>query len=144
MANELLLDTSALVGLLDRSQTVHKACVDFYSSYRGPVVTTEAVLTESTYFLSDVPHGATSCIEFVLRGGVFVAPSSDVSLQRCKVLMEKYADLPMDFADATLVVLAEELNTDLVFTANRDFRVYRIRGRKAFRTAPDSLRRVRE
>ena len=42
----------------------------------------------------------------------------------------------MDFADATLVVLAEELNTDLVFTFDRDFRVYRIRGRKHFRVLP--------
>jgi len=50
--------------------------------------------------------------------------------------MEKYADLPMDFADATLVSLAEELNTDLVFTVDKDFSVYRIRGRKNFRIVP--------
>ena len=50
--------------------------------------------------------------------------------------MEKYSDLPMDFADSTLVVLAEELNTDLVFTVDQDFSVYRIRGRKPFRVVP--------
>ena len=50
--------------------------------------------------------------------------------------MEKYADRPMDFADATLVVLAEDLDTDLVFTVDNDFNVYRIRGRKRFRVAP--------
>ena len=51
--------------------------------------------------------------------------------------MKKYADLPRDFADATLVVIAEELNTDLVFTVDRDFDVYRIRGRKRFRIHPE-------
>ena len=43
----------------------------------------------------------------------------------------------MDFADATLVVLAEELNTDMVFTFDRDFAVYRINGRKSFRILPE-------
>jgi len=64
-------------------------------------------------------------------------PSSTVSLQRCRKLLEKYSDLPMDFADSTLVVLAEDLNTDLVFTLDRDFQIYRIRGRKRFRILPE-------
>ena len=131
-----MLDTGALVGLLDRSQRVHQACADFYSSWTGTVVTTEAVLTESTHLLSDAVGGRIACIDFILRGGVVLVPSSEISLQRCRTLMEKYPDLPMDFADATLVVLAEELNTDLIFTADRDFRVYRIRGRKPFRVVP--------
>jgi enterochelin esterase family protein len=98
VAGELLLDTGALVGLLDRSQTVHPACKAFYETWQGTVVTTEAVLTESTYLLADVPQGGISCLDFVLRGGVFVAPSTEVSLGRCRDLMKKYADLPMDFA----------------------------------------------
>jgi predicted nucleic acid-binding protein len=43
----------------------------------------------------------------------------------------------MDFADSTLVVLAEELDTDLIFTVDRDFRIYRIRGRRRFRVVPE-------
>jgi len=136
VAGELLLDTGALVGLLDRSQSVHQACVDFYRTWKGPVVTSEAVLTQSTYLLSGIPRGATTCIDFVLQGGIVLVPSSDLSLQRCRALIEKYSDLPMDFADATLVVLAEELNTDLIFTVDRDFTIYRIRGRKHFRVVP--------
>ena len=50
-----------------------------------------------------------------------LAPSTDTSLTRCRALIEKYSDVPMDFADATLVVLAEELNTDLIFTMDSDF-----------------------
>ena len=136
MAGELLLDTGALVSLLDRSQSVHRACVEFYRTWERPVITSEAVLTESTHLLSGIPRGSSACIDFVLRGGIVLVPSSDLSLQRCRTLLEKYSDLPMDFADATLVVLAEELNTDLVFTLDRDFSVYRIRGRKHFRIVP--------
>jgi uncharacterized protein len=51
---------------------------------------------------------------------------------RMKQLMEKYKDMPMDFADASLVVAAENLGTNKVFTLNSDFAVYRIAGRKSF------------
>jgi len=104
---ELLLDTSAVVGLLDRSQNIHKACAAFYRSWQGRVVTTEAVLTESTHLLSEVRGGIAACIDFIVKGGVVLVPSTELSLLRCRSLIEKYADLPIDFADATLVVLAE-------------------------------------
>ena len=136
MAGELLLDTGALVGLLDRSQSVHQACIDFYSTWRDAVVTTEAVLTESMHLLSGVRNGGVACIDFVLDGDVVLVPSTKVSLKRCRALLEKYSDLPIDFADATLIVLAEEMNTDMVFTLDSDFRIYRIRGRKSFRLFP--------
>ena len=131
------MDTGALVGLLDRSQSVHKACASFYDSWDGPVVTTEAVLTESIHLLSAVRGGDTACIDFILQGDILIVPSTPASLQRCRNLLEKYADLPMDFADATLVVLAEDLNTDKVFTVDRDFKIYRIRGRKHFQIVPE-------
>lgn len=105
MPGELLLDTSGLVGLLDRSQNIHQACVDFYETWEGRVISTEAVLTESTHLLSDEPRGRSACIDFILKGGVVFVPSTEVSLLRCRDLINKYADLPMDFADATLVVL---------------------------------------
>jgi predicted nucleic acid-binding protein len=49
VAGELLLDTSGLVSLLDRSQAHHAACATFYRRWTRPVVTTEAVITESTH-----------------------------------------------------------------------------------------------
>jgi predicted nucleic acid-binding protein len=133
---ELLLDTGALIGVLDRSQSVHRDCAAFFESWNGPVVTTEAVLTEASHLLSGFRSGPSICVEFILRAGILLIPSTDLSLRRCKALLDKYADIPMDFADATLVVVAEELNTDLVFTVDDDFRIYRIRSRKPFRLVP--------
>ena len=64
-------------------------------------------------------------------------PSTLASLSRARDLLEEYADMPMDFADATLVVLAEDLGTNLVFTIDaRDFGVYRIKRRRRFRIVP--------
>jgi len=130
---ELLLDTGALVSLLDRSQHDHQEFVDFFNGWTGEVVTTEAVLTEATHLLARVHGGAVACLDFVLSGGALLVPASSTSVRRARALMDQYADCPMDFADATLVVLAEDLNTHAVLTTDRrDFSIYRIGGRKGF------------
>ncbi len=62
-----------------------------------------------------------------------------MSLRRCQELIQKYQDLPMDYADATLATLAEDLRTDLIFTTDRkDFSVYRIHGRGSFEILPEA------
>ena len=138
MAGELLLDTGALVSLLDRSQSFHAEFARFFERWRGPVVSTEAVLTEATHLLGRVPGGPQACCDFFLDGGAVLVPSSPASLRRCRELIDVYRDLPMDFTDATLVGLAEELNTTLVLTTDRrDFGIYRIRGKKTFRIKPE-------
>ena len=137
MAGELLLDTGALVSLLDRSQTQHLRCRRAFADWTGPLVSTEAVLTEATHLLAGVHGGRAACVDFFLSGGALLVPSSLTSLQRVRKLLDKYADLPMDFADATLVALAEELDCTSVFTTDRtDFSVYRVKGRKPFRIVP--------
>lgn len=102
------------------------------------VLSTEAVLTEATHLLSRVHGGRAAAIEFFLAGAATLVPSSSASLRVCQDLVQKYADLPMDFADASLVVLAEDLGTNLVFTTDfRDFEVYRIKGQRRFQIFPD-------
>ncbi|HEX5715705.1 MAG TPA: PIN domain-containing protein [Thermoanaerobaculia bacterium] len=137
MASELLLDTGALISLLDRSQNLHRQFTEFFATWRGQVVSTEAVLTEATHLLGRVPGGREACLEFFLSGGAALVASSPSSLRRCKTLLKKYNDLPMDFADATLVVLGEDLGTNLVFTTDhRDFNVYRAKGNRRFQILP--------
>ena len=136
MRAELLLDTGALVSLLDRSQAHHQKCRRAFADWSGLVVSTEAVLTEATHLLAGVRGGRAACVDFFLSGGALLVPSSTASLQRVRKLLDKYADLPMDFADATLVALAE-LDCTSVFTTDRtDFSAYRIKGRKSFRILP--------
>ena len=137
MTGELLLDTGALVSLLDRSQKHHPACARFFADWDRPVVSTEAVLTEATHLLGGVRGGRQACLDFFLSGAALLVPATKASLRRARELVGQYADLPMDYADATLVVLAEELGTNLVFTTDRrDFGVYRIKGRRRFEVRP--------
>lgn len=133
----LLLDTGGLVTLLDRSQRNHQAFARFFEGWQGEVVSTEAVLTEASHLLGRVAGGRTACLDFLLAGGATLVPSSRATLERCRALVERYADVPMDFADATLVVLAEDLGTNLILTADRkDFSIYRIGGRRRFKIVP--------
>ena len=137
MAGELILDTGALVSLLDPSQKYHKSCARFFEAWEGAIVSTEAVLTEASHLLGRASRGREACLDFFIRGAAVLAPTTVGSLRRCRALLEKYADLPMDYADSTLVALAEELDTNLVFTTDRrDFGVYRL-GRRRFRVLPD-------
>jgi predicted nucleic acid-binding protein len=137
VAGELLLDTGALVSLLDRSQKGHQAFAEFFGEWDRPVVSTEAVLTEATHLLGGLPAGRQACVDFFLSGGALLVPATTASLRRSRDLVSQYSDLPMDYADATLVVLAEELGTNLVLTTDRrDFAVYRIKGRRRFDILP--------
>ena len=137
MAATLILDTGPLVAILDRDEREHRRCVDFYGRWSGEVVTTEAVVTEATHLLSGHSRGIATCIEFVRRGGALVVAGGLDRLERTLELVTKYGDVPMDYADATLVALAEELETPDVFTLDlRGFRAYRWNGRRTFRVHP--------
>ena len=137
MGAELLLDTGAFVALVDRSEARHAGCVAALENWSAPVVTTEAVLTETLYLVGPSWEAQRICLEFLLRGAFLLIPSSRQSLQRVAALMKKYRDVPMDFADATLVALSEDLQTNQVFTLDRrGFSVYRLPGKKTFDILP--------
>lgn len=132
-----LLDTGPLVALLHRDDRQHQWCVDSFESFRGVLLTTEAVLTEAMYLLAGIPGGQQACLEFFIRGGAVLVPATRGNLRRCQILMAKYGDVPMDFADSTLVSLAEEADIQEVFTLDRrGFDVYRIGKRGSFRLRP--------
>jgi uncharacterized protein len=134
---ELLLDTGAFVALLDSSEARHNDCVTVLSGWTGPLLTTEAVVTETMYLVGPGWRPQKACMKFFLRSAALLVPSSRASLQRVTELMEKYRDVPMDFADGTLVALGEEAGTDQVFTLDRKgFSTYRLRGKKVFRIVP--------
>jgi len=137
----VLLDTGPLVALLHADDRDHAASLEFFEGFRGTLLTTEAVLTEAVYLLGRVPGGADACLEFFLRGGATLFPQSRESLLRCKQLMARYADVPMDFADATLVTLAEDTGIEEIFTLDRrGFTVYRRERHGAFVIHPGSVR----
>jgi predicted nucleic acid-binding protein len=133
----LLLDTGPLVAILHRDDRAHQRCIDVFETFRGILLSTEAVLTEATYLLTGVPGGQRACLEFFVRGAAVLVPATRKSLQRCQLLMARYENVPMDFADATLVALGEEAGVHEVFTLDRrGFETYRMGKHQAFRLWP--------
>ena len=133
-----LVDTGALLALLDSDDQWHSACVAVFSSFRLPLITSEAVLTELFYLVGEQEHERTAAWHLVRSGAVTVRPIDDGDLPDLDRLMKKYADRPMDFADATLVHLARRESISTVFTVDHnDFETYRIHGRKTFRILPE-------
>lgn len=133
----ILLDTGAFVALIDKSEKNHEQCVEFLKDFKGKLLTTEPVLTEAVYLIGPSVKAQKICIEFISKGGATLVPQSIESLSRAVTLMEKYSNIPMDFADATLVALAEETGIEDVFTLDKKgFGVYRIHGRKTFTILP--------
>lgn len=128
----VLIDTGVIVALLDRSERNHLRCVKAIEDVAAPLVTCEAVVAEACYLLRAV-HGASDAVLDNVEAGVFEIPFRLVgACSSVRGLMKRYARLPMDFADACLVHLADELGTGRILTLDSDFRVYRWRKRHAF------------
>ena len=133
----LLLDTGAFVALVDRSERRHADCVAVLENWEGRIVTTDAVVTETLHLAGPHWTAQKQCLEFLLRGAFVMVPASHTTLIRVAALMEKYRDVPMDYADATLVALGEEIGSNAVFTLDaRGFSTYRLNQRKAFQIFP--------
>lgn len=134
---DALVDTGAMLALLDRSDRWHRLCVETFSSLHLPLLTSEAVLTELFHLVGDDRREKESAWKFVRSGALELAAISHGELPAIHGLMSRYWDRPMDFADATLVYLAEREALSTVFTVDRaDFETYRIDGRRRFRILP--------
>lgn len=131
-----LCDTGPLVALFDPGQSTHRLCRAAFQGFEGRLVTTWPVLTETFYFLRSRKMRQ-KLWDFIDQGGVSLFDLLPENLPRLASLMEKYADLPMALADASLVVLGERLGLTKIFTLDRrDFRVYRPNHISSFEIIP--------
>jgi len=134
-----LLDTGPLVAYLDARDPAHAAVVACLDRFTGELFTTSSVITEAMHFVARSRAGPRLLADFVAVSGLTVFDfTQPASLSEAVGLMEKYSDLPMDFADATLVLLAEQLGVVEVLSLDRrGFGVFRTRDRKPFRLVLD-------
>lgn len=137
-----LIDTGAIVAILESDDAWHSACLSAIRSTRLPLLATEAVLTEAFHLVGRTPHAKEKVWNFVRSGALTICPLSDLDLPVLHALMTQYRDRPMDFADATLVHLAAREEVSLILTVDfDDFEAYRIGGRKKFTILPERSRR---
>jgi len=137
MAAEVLIDTGAILALIDKSDDWHEVCTSVVSELPLPMLTSEAVLTELFHLAGENPAKKESAWRFLREGIIVLATIEHPELQHIDELMSRYRDRPMDFADATLVYLAQRESLEVVFTVDQtDFSIYRIGGKKRFQVIP--------
>ena len=140
----VLLDTGFIVALLDRSERNHERCKAALRSLSGPLMTCEAVIAEACYLLREQAGANDAIVENVERGAFLVPFRLDESAASVRALMKRYARVPMDFADACLVSLADTFDTGRILTLDSDFHVYRWRRTRAFELLVDLDTRSRK
>lgn len=137
-----LLDTGPIVAYLDASEKDHSKVATRLNAFKGQLFTTSAVITEAMHFLTSVRGGPALLAELVAESGLQVLDFSEAEdLAEAARRMEKYADIPMDYADATLVLLAEQLEVFHLLTLDRrGFSVFRSSRGKHFSMVLDQPR----
>ncbi|MDR0639372.1 MAG: PIN domain-containing protein [Spirochaetaceae bacterium] len=130
MQSTILIDAGPLIALFDRSDRYHRQIVDFLRKDEYRFVSTLAVLTETAYMLGFEVRAQIDFFNWVLSKGVILSDINQNDLPRIITLTEKYADLPMDLADATLVVTAEKSGIREIISVDKDFDIYRLPGRE--------------
>lgn len=130
----VLLDAGPIVAFLDRSEDSHAWARTALTEVTGNLVTTSAVITEALHFVAPIPSGPEALSAFVDRAPVQVFDfCQPAELRRAAARMRRYADAPMDFADASLVLLAEAVGaSDILTLDRRGFAVYRWGKNRAF------------
>ena len=125
---------------MDVTERWHGACVEAYDRVRLPLATTSAVLAETFYFTVK-RNLRPRTWEFIRAAPIVIAPITNEDLPSLEALMRRYADRPMDFADATLVHVAEREGLTTILTIDHDdFETYRIGRNAKFRILPARAR----
>lgn len=133
-----LVDAGPLIALIDAGEPDHELCISTLQTVQLPLVTTWPAFTEAMYLLGRAGgwSGQHALWQVLLNDDLAIAEQQADSAARIAHLMERYADRPMDLADATLVALAEERNSRRIFTLDQDFSIYRLHGRAHFEVIP--------
>ncbi|MDR1869539.1 MAG: PIN domain-containing protein [Treponema sp.] len=130
MLDSILIDAGPLIALFDSSEKRHRKMRTFLKEHPYRFVSTIAVFTEVSHMLDFSAAAQRDFYEWVMYKGVIISDINQVDMHRIVALTEKYADIPMDFADATLVVTAEKTGIREIISLDKDFDIYRLPGKE--------------
>ena len=132
MPAKTAIDAGPLVALFDQRDQYHQKALEFVENFEGTFISSVAVTTEVAYLLDFNNETQTDFIRWVAAGAIELVHIETSDLLRIAELIVQYADLPMDFADATLVAICERLDIRQIATLDSDFHIYRLDGKNAF------------
>jgi len=121
----ILIDAGPLIGLFDRSDKYHLKAVRFIKEFKGELWTTWPVITEVSHMLDFNVKTQLAFLEWIERGGLKIFSLEQRHLLRIITLTEKFSDVPMDLADASLIVASESTSFKEIASIDSDFYNYR-------------------
>jgi predicted nucleic acid-binding protein len=139
VVNSILIDAGPLIALFDTSERHHQGVREFLKKNPYRYVSTLAVFTEVSHMLDFNFRAQRDFYEWVMYKGVFISDVNQHDMSQIIRLTEKYADLPMDFADATLVVTAEKTGIREIISLDKDFDIYRLPGKEQIHNVYSSV-----
>lgn len=125
MKRQVILDTGPLVAFINGRDRYHQWSVSQWAQIEPPLMTCEAVLSESCFLLRDTGKGSLTVLELLKRGVLSLPFRIDDSFDQIKWLLQKYSDIPMALADACLVRMSELYINSQILTLDNDFKIYR-------------------
>lgn len=132
MLRNVVVDTGPMVALFDTNDPYHERASAFVRTTPAALISTLACVTEAMFLLDFSQRAQVGLLEWIHRGGLRLENLDAEDLARISELLVKYGDLPMDFADGTLVVVCDRLSIPYIATVDSDFDVYRFDSRKPF------------
>jgi predicted nucleic acid-binding protein len=132
LPGKVVVDSGPIIALFDASDAYHQTALEFVQQARAKLISTMAAITEAMYVLEQGLQARKNLLAWIQNGGLTLTEPDAPDFQRITELIEKYADLPMDFTDAVVVALSERLGTNHVATVDKDFTIYRYKGRTKF------------
>ena len=133
MQSRILIDSGPLIALFDADDNQHRRIRDFLGTFHHYFISTLAVMTEVSHMLDFSANAQQDFYQWVLHKGIILSDINQHDIPRIMELTKKYADLPMDFADATLMVTAEKTGIREIISMDRDFDIYRLHGKERIR-----------
>lgn len=131
---KILIDSGPMIALFDGNDNYHQASVKFIQNNSYPLISTIASITEVMHLLDFNKNAQRDFIDWISSGAVIIENITNNDFFIIQKMLIKYNDLPMDFADACLVFLADKLKIDTIARIDRDFDVYRLNQNKPFTT----------
>ena len=129
MLNDVLIDSGPLIALFDKDDNYHEKIKEFIKNEDYKFHTTTAVITEVLHMLDFNVKVQIDFLEWIMRGGALLYEIKQTDLGKIIELTKKYSDRPMDFADATLVLAADQTGIRKIISIDSDFDIYRLPGK---------------
>ncbi len=127
----ILIDAGPIIALFNKNDQYHERILEFVKSFEGKFLSTWPVLTEAVYMLDFSVRAKLDFLKWVEKEGVEIYQLFTEDLTEIIYNIEKYSNVPMDLADASLIAVSEKTGILKILTIDRDYYIYRTSEKKA-------------